>query len=458
MTVKKTSLKPTAAIAVALVALAVSCSGEGSGSTANTEAPNLAETSAAEAGDPEAGSADGTAESEATSDDEGAAGAAASDSDGLIGEVPPAIVRLPGSVQIVPPDLSALSESGERLESQLGDIVGSTTGLDVVSATCAAQGGALVYQGSEENSFFDVGVDGSGVYRDLNGNNNLQIEIDSDGSGTYRDLGGGSDLEIQVESDGSGFYRDLSGSTNLEIEVAADGSGSYRDLSVNYDVEMVINQDGSGLFRDLTFSNDLLVEINADGTGSYRDLSGDRDIEIEVDGDGTGTYVDSLYGIEHAFTTENGILDPALVIAEPAPIFAIAERFPPLDSLGRLSPPCVTVVRLDADVLFDFDSDELRPAVQPILDRLAAALIETGQAMEIHGHTDSKGDEAYNEDLAARRAAAFQMALVERGVTADLQTASFGELRPVAPNEKADGSDSPAGRQLNRRIELVIPE
>lgn len=115
-------------------------------------------------------------------------------------------------------------------------------------------------------------------------------------------------------------------------------------------------------------------------------------------------------------------------------------------------------ITLLGDVLFDFDKSDIRPDARPVLDRLAQLLAGYPQAaVAIEGHTDAKGDDAYNQTLSERRAAAVKVYLARRNVTAArLSTLGFGESRPVAPNATADGSDDPQGRQRNRRVEFVI--
>jgi OOP family OmpA-OmpF porin len=75
---------------------------------------------------------------------------------------------------------------------------------------------------------------------------------------------------------------------------------------------------------------------------------------------------------------------------------------------------------------------------------------------EVGGHTDSISSEEFNQALSERRANAVVTALQERGVTTALSAQGYGESAPVAPNE-VDGHDNPAGRQLNRRVEIFIP-
>ena len=71
--------------------------------------------------------------------------------------------------------------------------------------------------------------------------------------------------------------------------------------------------------------------------------------------------------------------------------------------------------------------------------------------IRIEGHTDSEGEDAYNQQLSEQRATAVRSYLVEKyGVAAQrLETAGLGESKPVADNA------TPEGRQQNRRVELV---
>jgi len=74
----------------------------------------------------------------------------------------------------------------------------------------------------------------------------------------------------------------------------------------------------------------------------------------------------------------------------------------------------------------------------------------------VTGHTDSVGENDYNQTLSEARADAVVEALRTAGVSSTLTAEGRGEAEPVAPNE-VDGQDYPAGRQLNRRVEIVIP-
>lgn len=131
-----------------------------------------------------------------------------------------------------------------------------------------------------------------------------------------------------------------------------------------------------------------------------------------------------------------------------------------LDNSERVEEtPEQTSVTLSADVLFEFDQAELTPAAGQRLDDLADDLNELGpREIAIGGHTDGKGEPAYNQDLSVRRARAVQAALADRLDGEFTFTVNgYGESEPVAANEKDDGSDNPEGRALNRRVEITYP-
>lgn len=117
------------------------------------------------------------------------------------------------------------------------------------------------------------------------------------------------------------------------------------------------------------------------------------------------------------------------------------------------------IVDLPGDVLFDFDKSDLRADALPVLDRVVALLAAfPARGVAVGGHTDSKGSDEYNDALSRRRAESVHRYLAERdGIAARAyDVRGFGEKRPVAPNQHADGSDDPAGRQKNRRVEIVL--
>ncbi|HEV8629020.1 MAG TPA: OmpA family protein [Thermoanaerobaculia bacterium] len=109
-------------------------------------------------------------------------------------------------------------------------------------------------------------------------------------------------------------------------------------------------------------------------------------------------------------------------------------------------------VDLPADVLFDFDKADIRPDAADALGKLATIIGAYPHGkVELEGHTDAKGDDAYNQKLSERRAQSVARWLAEHGVDAGrMTTRGWGESKPVADNT------TDAGRQKNRRVQAII--
>jgi OOP family OmpA-OmpF porin len=121
---------------------------------------------------------------------------------------------------------------------------------------------------------------------------------------------------------------------------------------------------------------------------------------------------------------------------------------------------CPVPVSIDLKgVNFDFDKSTLRPDAVAILNEAIEILKRYPDLkVEVAGHTDSKGTDAYNQKLSERRASAVYDYLTSNGVDAGrlLGPVGYGESRPIAPNTNEDGSDNPEGRARNRRTELNV--
>ncbi len=102
-------------------------------------------------------------------------------------------------------------------------------------------------------------------------------------------------------------------------------------------------------------------------------------------------------------------------------------------------------------VNFKLDSAELTPESSDILDVVANTLSShTEVTVEVGGHTDSQGDDAYNLDLSARRASTVRDYLITHGVpAANLTSAGYGETRLI------DMAQTPGAHAINRRVELI---
>lgn len=117
------------------------------------------------------------------------------------------------------------------------------------------------------------------------------------------------------------------------------------------------------------------------------------------------------------------------------------------------------LLTIEDALLFDFDRAELRPDARQTLAQLAEVLAYfDGEPARVVGHTDGVGRDDYNLDLSQRRAQAVLDALVDEfGLAASRLTAEGrGSQAPVADESDAAGNDDPAGRQRNRRVEILL--
>jgi outer membrane protein OmpA-like peptidoglycan-associated protein len=105
-----------------------------------------------------------------------------------------------------------------------------------------------------------------------------------------------------------------------------------------------------------------------------------------------------------------------------------------------------------SDVLFDFNKYTLKPGAREKLAKVSGILLAyPGLKIQLEGHTDSIGSEEYNQKLSEERANAVREYLVAQSVPGNTMTAAgFGKGSPIASNDTA------AGRQRNRRVEMVV--
>ena len=359
-------------------------------------------------------------------------------------ETPPAIAaaepRTAGAIdfptipRIVVPDIVGIGPAQRALESGMQSIIDPMAGISVRPANCSTDGALVTDAGitsvdeqgnvsrNGDEGIFQIGADGTGTANYEGG----IITVNADGSGTINGSGegGADDAIIRVEADGSGTYNGRFGIISLDGE----GAGTW-----NGDSGIITNNgDGSGTWN----GPQGIIRINSDGSGTWNGPEG----LIANHGDGTGRV--GTPGREVAMA--------------PIPKLAPEGRFPPLRKFAPPGAPCGFVITLDDRVLFDFDKSDIRPDASQVLDTLGAALAKVdARAMEVGGHTDAKGSDDYNQALSERRAQAVEAALRQRGVATDITAKGYGESTPVAPNE-IDGADNPAGRQLNRRVEIFV--
>jgi outer membrane protein OmpA-like peptidoglycan-associated protein len=117
-----------------------------------------------------------------------------------------------------------------------------------------------------------------------------------------------------------------------------------------------------------------------------------------------------------------------------------------------------TLVTINTDVLFGFDSAALTDVARREVTALAGRIRTATGAVRVDGYTDNVGTPAYNLILSQRRATAVADALRPSAAAGVLVSATgHGAANPVAPNTKPDGSDDPDGRARNRRVTITFP-
>ena len=284
-----------------------------------------------------------------------------------------------------------------------------------------------------------IGKNGDGQYSDKN----KSVQTDGNGAGQYED----DKVTIQRDEDGAGQY--INKVTGVTLQVDKDGAGQYIDEK--NDLSIQVDNNGTGLYTDK--KNNVTIYVNEN---DVRYVS--TDIEMVNNGDGSGTYTDKSKnlviendGKGKAKITFNGQTTEvdAKPLEKPGKL-AKLEMVPPVPSIEANS----LLITLDSAVLFDVDKYDVRvhPEAEEVLKNLAIVLKEMDvKNFEIDGHTDSDGSDEYNQVLSEKRANSVKNFLVSQGVTAEITTKGYGESKPVASNDTAEG------KQKNRRVEIIIP-
>lgn len=119
---------------------------------------------------------------------------------------------------------------------------------------------------------------------------------------------------------------------------------------------------------------------------------------------------------------------------------------------------CERRLSVVADALFDFDKYDLRADAEETLLAAGPEIKKIGgKPSRIEGHTDSKGGDSYNTKLSEARATTVRDWMARHDIVpAGTPIQGYGKTKPAVPNTTADGTDDPAGRQKNRRVEVVI--
>ncbi|CTP92312.1 outer membrane protein/peptidoglycan-associated (lipo)protein [Xanthomonas translucens pv. poae] len=343
------------------------------------------------------------------------------------------VPEFPAIPLIVVPEILGVTPAQRALEASMKGALDPIQGVSIAPARCAGDG-LLVN---------DAGITGVDAQGNLlrNGEDGL-FKINADGSGTANFEGG----LVQLNADGSGTINGTVGDgEDAIVRVQADGSGSYNGPAC------LITLDGRG--AGTWNGGSGLIQNNGDGSGTWNGREG----LLTIDADGSGTWNGQQGLIRNNGDGTGMIGTPGRKVAmAPLPKVPPAGRFPPLRKFAPPGAPCGYLITLNDRILFDFDKSQIRADAAKVLDTLATALGSVqARDLEVGGHTDSKGGDDYNQALSERRAAAVLEALRARGLALKASAKGYGESRPLAPNQLR-GQDNPAGRQLNRRVEIFV--
>ena len=341
-----------------------------------------------------------------------------------LGEIPP--ISIPEI-----PNLSVSENPNAKITLDMAKKISSVPGITISPVKVEDSnivGGSYSMQ---------IGKNGDGQYSDKN----KSVQTDGNGAGQYED----DKVTIQRDEDGAGQY--INKVTGVTLQVDKDGAGQYIDEK--NDLSIQVDSNGTGLYTDK--KNNVTIYVNEN---DVRYVS--TDIEMVNNGDGSGTYTDKSKnlviendGKGKAKITFNGQTTEvdAKPLEKPGKLPKL-EMVPPVPSIEANS----LLITLDSGVLFDVDKYDVRPEAEEVLKNLAIVLKEMDvKNFEIDGHTDSDASDEHNQVLSENRANSVKNFLVSQGVTAEITTKGYGESKPVASNDTAEG------KQKNRRVEIIIP-
>ncbi|MBL0700673.1 MAG: OmpA family protein [Desulfosarcina sp.] len=223
------------------------------------------------------------------------------------------------------------------------------------------------------------------------------------------------------DSDGDGVYDHMDQCPNTPQGVAVDDSGCPLD------------SDGDGVFDHMDQCPNTPQGVAVDDSGC----------PLDSDGDGVFDYMDQCPNTPQGVAVDDS---GCPLDSDGDGVFDYLDKCPD-------TPKGATVNESgcwahSGEVFFDFDKSELKSAGCPLLKE-AVNILEKNPEMriEIQGHTDSDGTEAYNQTLSEKRAMAVKAYLVKQGINSDrLETKGYGLSNPTASN------DTKEGRQKNRRV------
>jgi outer membrane protein OmpA-like peptidoglycan-associated protein len=276
---------------------------------------------------------------------------------------------------------------------------------------------------------------------------------------------------VDNKQNGPKYYYFYAGPGHVDLHYAFKEMGVFGNpmrQSLSFDLYV---EDNKLIAHDAIVSVENMEKLSRPGDfGSrhkvvLRVISPDTTLRLgghyEIEATGAATFDGHATGgtIEPEDTSlyhpAGSLYEPGTSLYEPGVVL-----YTPVGALTRVQEsPKELRLTLAADILFDFDKSTIRPDAKAALDRVAEIIrLKSRGVVGIEGFTDSKGAPDYNLRLSNARAASVENWLIEQAGfhSAGFTTRGFGATRFAAQNTLANGSDDPAGRQKNRRVEIIV--
>lgn len=398
----------------------------------------------------------------------------------------PAPSELTRSGPVVCNGMQEMVMRGRLIEAEnLAVSAEGTCSLEIIGSRIVADGTALRASGSATIKLVDSHVSGgefavqaSGMSTVSHHNSRVEGNVSTSGLASVER---GSESNVTADAADSPASRDaISVQSGSSVEIGANGDIRVRDegretaVDVGPGGDVRVKDRGGQSQVDVREDGKVVVDDNADtevrlGDGEdtidVRDRAGNS-FQMDAGGvradDGLTTVAvdDEWVGVR----SKDGSAD--VQVARPdgwrdrtGSIRIESDTEQILVDLGATEKKGSLQVDLAGDVLFDFDSVQIRPGAARQLARVAHVIRDraTGR-VEVIGHTDSKGSENYNKKLSQQRAISVMHWLsAKERIPAEIMVGKGkGSSEPIAHNTMPDGSDNPEGRAKNRRVEIRL--
>ena len=284
-------------------------------------------------------------------------------------------------------------------------------------------------QPRSDGSLFQLRGD-LGARRGLTSDNDVGQEVDYVAGLGFQYSFGGKPVRRVLDSDGDGVNDDADQCPGTPAGTAVDAKGC----------PLPQDDDGDGVTNDGDKCPNTPAGARVDASGCEPDADGDgvADSRDQCPNTPAGAKVDEK-GCEL-----DGDGDGVVDSQDKCPDTPKGDR---VDATGCSFKDEIKL----PGVVFETNSADLKPESIPVLEGAVATLKRYPDlGIEVAGHTDSRGSDAYNLDLSARRAATVLKFLQDGGVTNTIKSRGYGERQPIANNATDEG------RQQNRRVVLRV--